>query len=367
MCQIERIIVRLCAAVLSVAAGWGPAQVVRAEDPETARLKSEFIRLCDLACQELPKEGRRVAFYQDSYAIRALAVAYDMTGNKDYLAACKQWSDRMLDHQSRMTPGGAYWMNYGRKPGETQGDWYVADSSSIALGVLATAVRCTEPAQRARYLKSVESFAQLVIDNYVGPQGGITDGIWRQFDGQWWCSSGIFGSLALMLYKQTGQERYQRVALGDLEWLNRLDFSKAEHISFEKAAPTVVMYVFEAYSTAMGQLKPGSPLYPGALAQIQRALEWMAKNQAGRGAAGPWDYQSQWGSKLGGLPFHMYVYARHVPGGERIRTAADEELRYLSRVLFKDSHPAFTQLTMFAMMSYAEKLSPGSIYRPAAK
>ena len=86
----------------------------------------------------------------------------------------------MVEFQSKMIPKGAYSMNYGCKPGEDKGDWYVADSASIGMGVLATAVRSSDAAQKERFLKSVESFAKLVIDNYVGPGGGITDGLGRQ-------------------------------------------------------------------------------------------------------------------------------------------------------------------------------------------
>ncbi|MCX7429247.1 MAG: hypothetical protein NTW96_26925 [Planctomycetia bacterium] len=65
----------------------------------------------------------------------------------------------MIEYQEKMVPKGAYYMQYGRKPGEDQGNWYVADCSSIAMGVLATAVRSKEPAERQRYLTSVVSAA----------------------------------------------------------------------------------------------------------------------------------------------------------------------------------------------------------------
>ena len=75
------------------------------------------------------------------------------------------------------------------------------------------------------------------------------------------------------------------------------------------------------------------------------------------------DYNSQWGSKFGGLPFQMYVYARHLGELQDVGTAADRELRYISSLLFKDGEPVLSQLTAFSMMSYAEKLSPGALYR----
>ena len=304
---------------------------------------------------------------QDSYAVRALAVAHDLSGNPKYLETCRAWSDRMIAFQEKMTPKGAYYMNYGRKPGEDRGEWYVADSASIALGVLATAVRCNDRAAKGRYRKSAESFAQLVIDNYVRSSGGVTDGSWSQFDGEWWCSTGIFGSLAFVLYAETGSEQYRKVGLGALDWLNRLEIRKAQHISFDEAAPTVIMYVWEAYSAGWTYLEAESETKKGALAQMSVALEWMAANQVGRGGSGRWNYSSQWGSKLGGLPFHMSVFARHVPGHQEVAAAADRELAHLSGLLFGSGTPSLSQLAAFSMMSYAEKLSPGAMYRRSTR
>ena len=365
MSSLHRVWITLCLALFVISIVCGPPGGTTAcgQEIDKARLEAEFFKLCDLACQEINKEGRRVAFYQDSYAVRALAVAYDMTNNKAYLDACQRWSDRMVDFQNQMTPQGAYYMNYGRKPGQPKGEWFVADCASIALAVLATGVRTSDPAKKDCYLKSVNSYAELVMKNYVGPAGGITDGLWSRFDGEWWCSSGIFASVAFMLYDRTGEDRYRKVGEGAVDWLNHLEIRKAQHISFEEAAPSVIMYVFEGYSTALPFLKPGTELHKGALAQIAFALDWMAKNQAGRGVKSKWDYQTQWGSKLGGLPFHMLIYACHLPDGEKVRTAADQEIRHLSTLLFKEPTPKFTQLTMFSMMSYAEKLRPGAIYR----
>ena len=366
-------------ALFAVATGWGllAGRAALAGQPATADFKPAFLKLCDVACGQLNTEerhkdksynGRHPAYhYEDSYAVRALAVAYDLTGDKRYLDACKVWSEQMAAFQDKMIPAGAYYMNYGRKPGTTKGGWYVADSSSIALGVLATAVRCEDPAQKDRYLKSVESFAKLVIDNYVGPAGGITDGLWEKYDGEWWCSSGIFGSLAFVLYEETGDETYRKVALDALDWLNGLEFNKVKHISFEDAAPAVIMYILEGYSAAWGRLDAGSDRLTAAESQMNETLQWMAKNQKSRRADSPWDYNSQWGSKLGGLPFHVYVYAGHSPEGRDLHTAADRELRHVESVLGEDKEPKLTQLAAFAMMSYAERVSPGAVYRKSKR
>jgi hypothetical protein len=258
-------------------------------------------------------------------------------------------------------------MNYGRKPGETKGEWYVADGASIAMGVLATTVRCENPADRQRYMDSVTTYAKLVMDNYVRPNGGITDGLWSKFDGEWWCSSGTFGSLAFLLYAETGDEKYQKAGLGALDWLNKMDFRKAEHIGFKEAAPAVVMYVFEAFSAGMAHLDLHSTIGKSSVDHICAALDWMRENQRGRGANCPWDYNKQWGCKLGGLPFHQYIYARHLADGAAIAAAADQELHYLASQVSAAGEPTLTQLVCFTMMSYAEKISPGAIYRKTKK
>jgi hypothetical protein len=66
--------------------------------------------------------------------------------------------------------------------------------------------------------------------------------------------------------------------------------------------------------------------------------------------------------KFGGLPFHQYVYSRALPDGQKLSAAADREMESLADIVFT-KQPALTQLPMFMMMSYAERLSPGTIYR----
>ena len=336
-----------------------------AEPGSKADFKGEFLYLCDTACRELNSEGRKDSFYRDSYAIRSLLAAFDMTGNQAYFDTCKRWSDRMIEYQSQMIPKNAYYMNYCRKPGEDKGQWYVADSSSIAMGILATAVRCRDPQDRQRYRDSVRRFTQLVIDNYIGPEGGVRPGLWKPFDGQWWCSTGIFGSLAFLLYYETGEEIYRKAAYGALDWLNRLDFYHVEGpISFEERSPTVVMYILETYSVALPHLEPGSQRRRIALDQLTKTLKWMSENQRGRVPSLTWDYNSHnFGVKFGGLPFHMYADAQYVSDPAALRAAADQEMRYIASVLWKDGPPSITQLAAFTMMSYAERENPGAVYR----
>ena len=156
----------------------GPVAAGAPSGPEETR--AYFLTLCNRTAAEFNKElkGWKMAadedttvhhmpFFEDSYGIRPLCVAYDMTGKKAYLDACTHWADQILAFQERMTPKGAYYIGYERLPGAKTGMWTVADSGSIGMGVLATAIRTQDPEKKARYLNSVRSFARLVIDNYV--------------------------------------------------------------------------------------------------------------------------------------------------------------------------------------------------------
>jgi len=190
----------------------------------------------------------------------------------------------------------------------------------------------------------------------------VTDGYWPKSDKEWWCSTGIFGSLAFCLYNETGNERYLKIGTVAIDWLNRQDLlTVAVHFPPETIKPTVMMYCLEAYSAGLPHLEPGTKRHQAAMAQLERAHAWMRENWGGRAGI---DYVSQWGSKFGGLPFHAYVYAKHLPEGGHVAQAADRELRHIAGVL--DKAPPSNQrdqLALFAMMSYAEKLFPGAVYR----
>ena len=373
--------ISLFALAVAVAAGSGasaPAPTLGQEE-QGEDFKAQFLRLCDMACQELNKEltpfvaredanpkTHHMPFFEDAHAIRALAVAYDITGKQEYLDTCKHWSDRVIAYQEKMIPQGAYYMNYQRAPGKNRGPWNVADSSTIGMGVLATAVRCEEPADRARYLKSVKEFAKLVMDNYVGSEGGITNGLWPEYDEQWWCSTAIFGSLAFLLHKETGEEKYLRVATGALNWMVRQDFREVKPLTFQQRPSGVIFYCFELYATGLGQLRPGSPQYDAAMGQIDLALAWMAKNQKSRGANVP-DYLQR-NTDMAGLPYLMYFFARHLPRHREVVVAADQELRYIGNLLLSRGEPNVSRLLVWevmtwGMLSYAEKLNSGTLFR----
>jgi hypothetical protein len=359
-CEFKTSLLRIPLAFALLVAGflWSPAH---SAPDASGDARSRFLQLCDRAITEIPAGNRKDPFFVDSYAVRALCVAYDMTGKKEYLNDCREWSGRMVAFQGNMVPAGAYYMNYGRKPGEEKGSWYVADSSSIAMGVLATAVRC-KGIEKQRFLNSAKSFASQVMANYVGPAGGIRNGFWPKFDGEWWCSSGIFGSLSFLLYNETGDERYLKSGLGVVDWLNRFDLAQAEPYPLSEMGPTLPMYVLEAYSAGLPHLKPGSDTSKLALTRISSALDWTAGQQCKPPGDRQWAAEVKWGMKFGGLPFHQYVYSRVLPEGARLSAVADHEMDQLASVVFTGK-VKFTQLPVFMMMSYAERLAPGAIYK----
>ena len=239
----------------------GLAATARSEEPD---FKKEFFTLCDanraplLAKAQSHRRGGP-PFYIDAYAIRALCVAYDLTGDLEYLDICRAWSDRMIEYQIAMVPKGMYDMNYGRVPGQEDGECFVADCSSIAEAVLVTSIRSTEPKEKRRYLDSAEMFAKLVAERFVRPTGGVTDGWWKDSDKEWWCSTGIYGALAFELYNETGKPEYLKLGLGTIDYLNTLDLNTEGSFGPpEKERPSVFMYSMEAYSAGLPHLKPGT-------------------------------------------------------------------------------------------------------------
>jgi hypothetical protein len=346
---------------------------------ELAPFRAQFLTFCDLAAGELMKEitpfkdranadpaTHHMPFFEDAHAVRALAVAYDMTGNRRYLDACRRWSDAIIAYQKRMIPRGAYYMNHSRAPGQDHGQWNVADSGSIGMGVLATAVRCTDPQAKARYLASVKAFATLVMDNYATEEGGITNGLWPAFDGPWWCSTATFGTLAFLLYEATREEKYLEVAKGALDWTLRQDFRTVKPITFEQRPSGIIFYCFELYAVGLKHLEPGGPKRTEAQKQIDRALAWMAKNQKTRGAPIP-DYLEK-NVDMAGLPYLMYAFARLLPRHRDLIPAADRELRYIGDLLLRHGKPNVSRLMVWevmtwGMMSYAERLAPGGLER----
>ncbi len=344
-----------------------------------------FLRMADLAAAELEKPitpftdrkstvstSHHMPFFEDANAVRALAVAYDRTGDPKYLSACQRWADQIVAFQERMIPAGAYYMNHSRAPGQDRGQWNVADSGTIAMGVLATAVRSAkqDPKRREVYLRSVKAFASLVMDNYIGPEGGIANGHWAQYAGQWWCSTATAGSLLLLLYDETGEERYLRAGRAALEWMVRQDFRQAKPITFQQRPTGIIFYCFELYAVGLRHLTPGSPSYRLAEAQLADAVAWMKEHPVTQ-APGGWE-AFDLHTDMAGLPYLKYIFARKFPRYRLLRMAADQDLARVADWLFSRGDPPASRLIpweviSFGMLSFSERLSPGQLYRSSRR
>ncbi len=355
--------IRSIALILVVAVTTCSLTHARADQTNPAEFRTQFSGLCDVAVAQVTNSNSKGPFFADSYAIRALCVEYDMTGNQKYLDACRAWSDRMIKYQEQMTPPGAYYMHYNRKPGETNGDWYAADSSSIGMAVLATSVRCPS-VERQRYLASAEKFASLVMSNYVKPDGGVTDGIWHESQDEWWCSSCLFGSFLFNLYANTDDARYLKTALAATDWLNRLDLNKKQPFPLSQQGPAMIFYVMENYCAGWPYIEKEKMLTPAARGKANWCLSWIAGQQSVPIADRQWQPTKGWGMKLGGLPFDEYIFSLHFADSEKLTADGDAEMKRLAAIAFTGK-PEFTQLTAFLMMAYAERLDPGAIYRAA--
>ena len=361
-------------------AGWGTSAAAAPGEETTRReFEARFLRFCELAAAELAKEitpfvsrtnadpaTHHMPFFEDAHAVRALAVGCEMTGKRAYLDACRGWSDRIIEYQSRMIPKGAYYINHSRAPGQDKGQWNLADSGSIGMGVLATATRCKDPAEKKRYLDSVRAFAQLAMDSYVGPEGGICNGLWPEYSGQWWCSTATFGTLAFLLYEETGEEKYLKVGKGALDWLLGQDFRELKPITFQQRSSGTIFYCFELYLAGLKHLPPDSPKYRTAMQQIDLALDWMGKNQKTRGADVP-DYTER-NVDMAGLPYLMYGFAHQLPRLRSITLAADGEVDYIGKLLLARGDPNISRLMIWevmtwGMLSHAERLEPGALLR----
>jgi len=346
--------------------------------PDGAWLRSRFLKMCDLATAELNKPLSRfvdrrdsdprthhMPFFEDAHAVRALAAAYDMTRNQKYMHACRRWSDRIIGYQERMIPRGAYYTNSGRAPGETSGEWHVADSGTIAMAVSATAVRCTRPEDRKRYLDSVRAFADLVIAKYVGPHGGITNGFWRAHKDEWWCSTATAGSAMYLLHEATGEESYLRCAEGAFRWLMQQDFRKVRPITFKQRPFGVIFYCFELYATGLKNLPRGSPERRRAESQIRGALQWVYKHVETPPAARAPFVEHR--TDRAGLPYLVFAFARQMTLDPDWVAAAERELRRIDEWLFGKRDPNVSNLIVWevlswGMLSYAERLRPGALF-----
>ncbi len=377
------------------------------EELDVCELKIKFFQLCDVAVErfkipdDLPlsytsRDGgqltpKKIAFYCRSYPVRALAVAYDLTGKEEYLTTIKNWSDRMITFQEKMIPKGAYYMNYGRNPFETAGSWYVADCAEIGMGLLATAVRCKEPLEKQRYIKSVETFANLVLENYVGPNGGINNGLWPTYNGEWWASTAYTGPLFFKLYEETGDKRYLNAGLNTVYWFVNLEslrtsskdsnFIKYNAPGKENPYPTKPKQSAGGILNQLHIFNAGYPYIFSNDLEIEKLAhkeiiffeKWCSENLLGKGESSKFEKYGYdvrnadgvflVGGKFGAIPFQIYCLARNGIFHSDMIKIADKELQRIVSMIFKEKDLLITEFVGFAMVSMAEKISPGSVLR----
>jgi hypothetical protein len=150
----------------------------------------------------------------------------------------------------------------------------------------------------------------------------------------------------------------------------------------------MLMYIMEFYSTGWSYLSKDDTREKASLAKVSWYLSWITDQQRAPVKhtlswslrqprtltkpqptekvimQGPWPISKGWGMKFGGLPFHEYIFSQYLPDGEELMADGDAELQRLTPVVFARK-PEFNQLSVFMMMSYAERLNPGAIYRSA--
>src|SRR5882757_1170604 len=160
----------------------------------------------------------------------------------------------------------------------------------------------------------------------------------------------------------TGDKHYLKTALGVTGWLNHLDLTKDQPFPLSQQGPAMVFYVMENYSAGWPYVEEDKAMNKAALDKVNWCLNWIAEQQVKSAAERDWLPTKGWGMKFGGLPFHEYIFSHHLPVDGKLSSAADTEMRRLAAIVFAGK-PEFTQLSAFMMMSYAERLNAGAMYR----
>ena len=306
-------------------------------------------------------------FFEDSHAVRALAVAYDMTGKREYLDTCRCWSDRMIAYQHKMIPKDAYYLNYYRQPGDMKDQWFSSDAASVGMAVLATAIRATDKAERDRYLDSVKAFARACgrqvhqgrrnkrrhLDTVRWPVVGFHRHLWRN----------VPVALRGDRRRAIPQDRRRRRPLAAQD---RLPRRQADHD--ERAAVGDRVLRFRVLRRGAEISAGRFPQRKTLLAQISEMLKWLEANQIGRGGKPAWAYNDDSHTDMAGLPLLMYSFASQLPEHRGLTAEADRELRYIDSLILGKDELSLSQLNVWellswGMLSYAEKLSPGALFR----
>jgi hypothetical protein len=131
--------------------------------------------------------------------------------------------------------------------------------------------------------------------------------------------------------------------------------------------PGVVFYIGESHAVALGHLAPDDARRKAIAAQVAQMSQWMKDNQQGRGAKSDLNYLKG-ATYMAGLPYLMYAFAGQLPEHRDLEAAGDQEMRYVHGLLVKSGDPSISlvetwEVTSWAMISHAERLCPGALFR----
>ena len=297
--------------------------------------------------------------YINSYVIRGLNAKYAISNKKNLIKISEEWSDKQLSYQAKMFPKGSYYMGYGRKPGEKEGEMFIADNSCIAMAILSTSVYTSSKSKQNSYVQSVKDYADMVIKNYVRKSGGVTDGIWKKSDDEWWCSTALFSSVCFQLYAITGEKKYYSTALHALKWLIKFDFTTATTPDFKNNGQlTVMFYSLEAFTNALYYVDAASKNQ--ILNRMRDYLTWIDKHLTEKMI----NSQDWWGVKVGGIPYHIHAnkdYIFHL--SIKLGTSLDSLQECIINQLVNTFKEKEFQKNAFTYFSLSEILIPGATYQ----
>ena len=247
------------------------------------------------------------------------------------------YCDRVMSHQGVQGPPEALYMGYGVRVVHGVVDCCcVADQASVANGVLDTIAMYKDHPRAARWLASIERWADWVIREFATQTGGIGVGVlghkWNPIP-EYWCATSLFATSLFKLAVLTGKEDYLKRAMAALDWLARFDHTAVEIPKFTECAPEVILYAGEGLVEGLrfvaSTLGPQAAKDHPAADKLRSMARWLIANQLAEGrwpdppARGYREYSL-------GIPWILFQMNRLI-GPDKERTACAE--RCLSHLL----------------------------------
>ena len=311
-----------------------------------------------------------VQHFIESYAVRAMLVAFDNYTNDRYdLNYAIRWADRMLSLQGKTLNPGAYSMGYDETGYERPYGWYPADCCCVGLAVLAVATNSQiVGADRDRYINSVKMFVDYAIEEWRNPNGSLPSG-WRHGElnhiPEFWIGTSLFSALTWHLYDVTSLEKYKTVAMEACDWLLDFDYKNAEvtpGTSFEDGITTFVLYLGEGLIVNAEHLQDNDNYYPKIKSKLRSLVDLVLDNQRPDGGM---DCRVKWWrQKIPAMSLILNWYYRNMEDDDRIQEAAQKILQYtFSDVAELEIQTGIhTQTQTFTFLALAGKCVPGAIF-----